>query len=117
MYSFYVNTKAWDALPKEYQAAFSAAAAEANIDMMAEYDFKNPQALARLLKNGVKLHAYSQSIMKEAQKQAFDLYEEESGKNPAFKKIYEPWKKFRREQFQWNRVAENTLSSFMLNNM
>ena len=87
------------------------------LHMMAEYDFKNPLALARLLKNGVKLHAYSTAIMKEAQKAAFDLYEEESGKNPAFKKIYEPWKKFRREQFQWNRVAEHTLSNFMLNNM
>jgi TRAP-type mannitol/chloroaromatic compound transport system substrate-binding protein len=44
-----VNTKAWEALPKDYQAAFEAAAAEANIDMMAEYDFKNPQALRRLV--------------------------------------------------------------------
>ena len=117
MYSMYVNTKEWEKLPKQYQSALEVACYEANLDMMAEYDFKNPQALARLLKNGVKLHAYSQAIMKEAQKQAFDLYEEEAAKNPAFKKIYEPWKRFRREQFQWNRVAENTLSSFMLNNM
>ena len=41
-YSFYINSKTWDALPKDYQAAFEAAAAEANIDMMAEYDFKSP---------------------------------------------------------------------------
>ena len=117
MYSMYVNTKEWEKLPKVYQNALEVACYEANLDMMAEYDFKNPLALARLLKNGVKLHAYSPAIMKEAQKAAFDLYEEESGKNPAFKKIYEPWKKFRREQFQWNRVAEHTLSNFMLNNM
>src|SRR3954453_9836308 len=58
MYSFYVNTKAWDALPPEYKAAFEAAAAEANVDMMAEYDFKNPTALRRLVGAGVKLHAY-----------------------------------------------------------
>ena len=117
MYSMYVNTKEWEKLPKVYQNALEVACYEANLDMMAEYDFKNPLALARLLKNGVKLHAYSPAIMKEAQKAAFDLYEEESAKNPAFKKIYEPWKKFRREQFQWNRVAEHTLSNFMLNNM
>jgi TRAP-type mannitol/chloroaromatic compound transport system substrate-binding protein len=43
MYSFYINMKEWEKLPKEYQAAFEAAAAEANIDMMAEYDFKNPK--------------------------------------------------------------------------
>ena len=64
--------KEWEKLPKEYQAALEAACYEANLDMMAEYDFKNPQALARLLKNGVKLHAYSTPIMREAQKAAFD---------------------------------------------
>lgn len=42
--TFFVNTKEWAKLPKEYQAAFEAAAAEANILMQAEYDAKNPQA-------------------------------------------------------------------------
>ena len=71
MYSFYVNTKTWDALPKEYQAAFEAAAAEANIDMMAKYDFKNLAALERLVKNGVKLHAFSNDILRGAMKAAY----------------------------------------------
>ena len=116
MYSFYVNTKAWDALPKDYQAAFAAAAAEANIDMMAEYDFKNPQALRRLVGNGVKLHAYSTDLLRAAQDTAFDLYAEEADKNPAFRKIYEPWSKFRREVMLWHRVAEQTYTNFVLNN-
>ena len=116
MYSFYVNTKAWDALPKDYQAAFEAAAAEANIDMMAEYDFKNPQALRRLVGNGVKLHAYSTELMKAAQDAAFDLYAEESEKNPSFKKLYESWSKFRGEVMLWHRFAEHTYSNFVYNN-
>jgi TRAP-type mannitol/chloroaromatic compound transport system substrate-binding protein len=116
MYSFYVNTKAWDALPKDYQAAFEAAAAEANIDMMAEYDFKNPPALRRLVGNGVKLHAYPLPIMKAAQDAAFDLYAEESAKNPAFKTMYESWSKFRSEVMLWHRFAEHTYSTFVYNN-
>lgn len=112
MYSLYVNIKEWEKLPKMYQAALEAACYEANADMMAEYDFKNPPALQRLLKNGVKLFAYSNDIMKAAQKASFEMFEEESAKNPSFKKIYEPWKKFRAEQLLWNRVAENTLASF-----
>mgnify|MGYP000008650079 FL=1 len=116
MYSFYVNTKEWEKLPKQYQSALEVACYETNLDMMAEYDFKNPPALQRLVKNGVKLHAYSNEIMKAAQTAAFDLYEEESAKNPSFKKIYEPWKKFRAEQFLWTRVAEKTLIDFMLSN-
>lgn len=117
MYSFYVNQKAWDSLPKDYQAAFEAAAAEVNIDMMAEYDFKNPTALRRLVGNGVKLHAYSPELMRAAQNAAFALYEEEAEKNPSFKKIYEPWKKFRDEILLWHRFAENTYAQFVFNNV
>ena len=116
MYSFYINSKAWDALPKDYQAAFAAAAAEANIDMMAEYDFKNPTALRRLVGNGVKLHAYSIEIMKAAQEAAFDLYAEEAEKNPSFRKIYDSWQKFRSEIMLWHRFAEQTYANFVLNN-
>jgi TRAP-type mannitol/chloroaromatic compound transport system substrate-binding protein len=117
MYSFYVNQKAWDALPKEYQAAFEAAAAEVNIDMMAEYDFKNPTALRRLVGNGVKLHAYTPELMRAAQNAAFALYEEEADKNPSFKKIYEPWRKFRDEILLWHRFSENTYAQFVFNNV
>ena len=116
MYSFYVGTKAWEALPKEYQAAFEAAAAEANIDMMAEYDFKNPPALLRLVASGVKLHAYSNELMKAAQDAAYDLYAEESAKNPAFRKMFESWNKFRGDVMLWHRFAENTYANFVYNN-
>ena len=116
MYSFYVNTKTWEALPKDYQAAFEAAAAEANSDMMAEYDFKNPAALRRLVGSGVKLHAYPLPLMKAAQDAAFDLYREEADKNPSFKKIYESWSKFRGEVMLWHRFAEHTYANFVYNN-
>ena len=116
MYSFYVGTKAWEALPKEYQAAFEAAAAEANIDMMAEYDFKNPPALRRLVGAGVKLHADPVDLMRAAQDAAFDLYAEESEKNPAFRKIFDSWSKFRGDVMLWHRFAEHTYSSFVYNN-
>jgi TRAP-type mannitol/chloroaromatic compound transport system substrate-binding protein len=116
MFSFYVSIKEWEKLPREYQAAFEAAAYEANIDMMAEYDFKNPQALKRLLAGGTKLHAYSPEILRAAQTAAFELYEEESARNPAFRKIYEPWRRFRDDQYQWHRVAEQSYATFAASN-
>ena len=67
MYSFYVNAKAWESLPKDYQAAF-------------------------------------------------EFYAEEAEKNPSFKKIYEPWLKFRSDIMVWHRFAETTYSNFVLNN-
>src|SRR3954470_11416601 len=116
MYSLMVNIKEWEKLPKEYQAALEAACYEANIDMMAQYDAKNVPALQRLVKNGVKLHQFSQEILRAAQKAAYELYEDEASKNPAWKKLYEPWKKFRTEQFLWHRVQEFAYESFVYNN-
>jgi TRAP-type mannitol/chloroaromatic compound transport system substrate-binding protein len=108
-----VNTKKWAELPPAYQAAFECAAAEANADMLAEYDARNPQALARLVKQGVRLHPYPKDILEAAHKATLALYKEESDKNPAFKKIYTEWKKFRDNSNQWLRVAEKSFSDYM----
>ena len=58
----------------------------------------------------------SPEILRAAQKAAVALYEEEAAKNPSWKKIYEPWKKFRGEEFLWHRAAEFTYESFVYNN-
>ncbi|WP_027891245.1 TRAP transporter substrate-binding protein [Calidithermus chliarophilus] len=104
--SFIVNINEWKKLPKDYQLAFEAAAAEANVHMMAKYDAQNPPALQRLLKGGVKLRKFSNEILKAAQKAAFEIYEEEAAKNASFKKIYTPWKKFRDESYRMMAVHE-----------
>ncbi|MBA5688208.1 TRAP transporter substrate-binding protein [Rugamonas apoptosis] len=112
--SFYINHKEWDKLPKEYQAAIEAASYECHVVMQAEYDAKNPAALARLLKGGVKLHTFSKEIMDEAYKVTQQVMEEEAAKNAKFKKIYEPWKRFRQDQNQWASVAEATMQNYLI---
>ncbi len=112
MLSFYVNRKAWDGLPKEYQHAFEVASAEANVHMLAEYDARNPPALARLIKQGVQLREFPRDVMEAALKEAFALYEDEAAKNPAFRKIYAEWKKFREAQYQWFATAELSYAAF-----
>ena len=82
--------------------------------MQAQYDARNPAALARLLKNGVKLRGFSKSIMEACYKAATDVMNEEAAKNPKFKKIYEPWKRFRQDQNQWYSVAEAPIQNFMI---
>lgn len=111
--SFYINKAKWDALPESYQQAFATACAEANAGMLAEYDYKNPQALMRLVKQGVKLHAYPQDIMLAARDAAFQLYDAEAANNPDFARIYREWKAFRDNQIQWFRVAESSYENFL----
>jgi TRAP-type mannitol/chloroaromatic compound transport system substrate-binding protein len=110
----FVNIKAWEALPKDYQAIFEAACYEANVDMVAKYDALNPAALKRLIGNGVKLQPFSNDIMAACYKATTETYDEVAGKNAKFKKIYEPWKTFRADQVSWFAVAENRFDNFMI---
>ena len=108
-----VNIKAWEALPKEYQAILEGACAEAYGWMVAKYDALNPPALKRLVANGVQLRPFSNEIMAACYKNTQEVYDGIAEKNANFKKVYEPWKKFRDEQVQWFSIAEGRFDSFM----
>jgi len=109
----FVNTAAWDKLPKDYQSILEAACAEANIDMAAKYDAVNPAALRRLVAAGVQLRPFSRELLQACYKAANEVFDETSAKYATFKKVYEPWKKFRDEEILWFRVAEQNFDQFM----
>jgi TRAP-type mannitol/chloroaromatic compound transport system substrate-binding protein len=111
--SFYVNVKQWESLPKDYQAAVDSACAAANVLMVANYDAKNPPALWRLVGQGAMPKPFPRDVMLAAYKAAFEVYEETMAKNAKFKKVFEPWAKFRDEVNLWFRVAENTMDNFI----
>lgn len=111
---FLVNIKAWEALPKEYQAVLESACAASSISMLAKYDTLNPAALKRLVANGVQLRPFSNEIMAACYKAANEVYAEISAKNAKFKKIYDAMVKFRTDQVQWFSIAENRYDNFMI---
>src|SRR3954469_10310690 len=104
----------WKALPKNYKAIAESAAAHANIDMTAKYDAKNPAALRRLVAAGAQLRPFSQEIMDAGLKASNELYDEISGKNPDFKKMYDSLKAFRNEEYLWWQVAEYSFDNYMI---
>ncbi|MGZ8317035.1 MAG: TRAP transporter substrate-binding protein [Telluria sp.] len=112
--SFYIGIKQWEKLPKQYQAALEAASYECHVSMQAEYDAKNPAALARLIKNGAKMHFFSRPILEAAYKFSNEVMEAEASKNPKFKKIHTQWKRFRQDQNMWASVSEASLQNFMI---
>jgi TRAP-type mannitol/chloroaromatic compound transport system substrate-binding protein len=46
-------------------------------------------------------------------KAANEVFDETAASNAKFKKVYEPWRKFRDEQILWSRVAEQNFDQFM----
>ena len=111
--SLYVNNKAFEALPKEYQGAIAAAASHAHVVMQARYDAKNPEALKRLVAGGAKLRPMPRPIMDAAFKAANEVYADLSSKNANWKKVYADWTAVRADQVLWFRVTEREFDNFM----
>ncbi len=108
-----VGNKAWEALPKEYQAAFYAACSESNAVTMAKYDHLNPTALRKLVSSGAQLRAFPRAVMDECYKAAQDQWAEWSAKVPEFKTLYTSYTKYQADQTQWFRVAEGSYDNYM----
>jgi TRAP-type mannitol/chloroaromatic compound transport system substrate-binding protein len=111
----YVNLKAWQALPPDYQAAVETAAAQTHVDMQANYDVKNPQALKELYAGGTRLRAFPADMMNAAFKASMTYYDQLSASNPRWKKVYDDFNAFRRDQNLWFRFAEAGFDDFMQN--
>ncbi|MGE5517872.1 MAG: TRAP transporter substrate-binding protein [Bacteroidota bacterium] len=114
--SSYVNLEQWNKLPKAYQAAYEAACAEANQFMSTRYDVQNIAGLKKLIAAGVQLRPFPKDVMIAAQKSAFDLYTSLAAENLQFRKVYEPWNRFREDIQLWWRVAEFGYDQFVLSN-
>jgi TRAP-type mannitol/chloroaromatic compound transport system substrate-binding protein len=111
--TLFVNVKAWEALPALYRQALEAAATEVCTWMIAKYDTLNPLAMRRLAAGGAKLVPFPQAVLEACYKAAQALYADTVAKNPRFKKVYEHYTAFQKNQVLWFRVAENTFDNFM----
>ena len=110
----FVNLEKWNALPKAYQAALTAACTYANTQMAARYDVQNPPALKRLVGAGTQLRPFSQEILEACLKASNELYSEISAKNPDFKKAIDAMTAFRGDQYLWWQVAELSFDVFQV---
>ncbi len=109
---FYVNSSAWNQLPRTYQEILQTAAWEAHVTMMAAYDAKNPPALKRLLEGGVQLRAFPEDVMRTAYQISFELFDDFAAQDPLYRKIYESWRAFRKDIYQWFSTAELSYAAF-----
>jgi TRAP-type mannitol/chloroaromatic compound transport system substrate-binding protein len=79
---------------------------------MARYDAWNAQAIRRMVAGGAQLRPFPREVMAAAWTESHKLYDELAAQNPVFKKVYDNWRPFRDQQFQWFRVAEQSYDTF-----
>jgi TRAP-type mannitol/chloroaromatic compound transport system substrate-binding protein len=110
---FFINSKAYGGLSAEYKAIVDAATHVAHVDMQAKYDAKNPAALKQLVASGTKLARFPRDVLDAAFKESMALYSDIGAKNASWKKIYEDYANFRRDQNLWFRFSEASFDDFM----
>lgn len=95
---FFINAKAYAALPAEFQAIVDAATTVAARDMTAKYDAFNPIALKRLVAAKTQLKAFPKEIMDAGYKASMEVFAEHEAKSPEFKTIHQDMRAFQRDQ-------------------
>src|SRR3974390_920073 len=113
----FITIQKWNELPKAYKAIITAAAAAANVMEQANYDKRNPEALKRLLSNGVQLRPFTQEVMEACLKASNEVNAEESAKNPNYKKVVENMEAFRAQEYFWWQVAEYGFDTFQIRSL
>ncbi|OGB08946.1 MAG: ABC transporter substrate-binding protein [Burkholderiales bacterium RIFCSPHIGHO2_12_FULL_61_11] len=108
-----VNAKAYEGLSAENKAIVEAAAAYAHVEVQAKYDAKNPTALKQLVGSGTKVLPFPKDVMDRAFKESMALYAEISARNPNWKKVYDDYSAFRKDQNLWFRFTEARFDGFM----
>src|SRR5918997_3707337 len=96
----------WEELPKAYKAALTDACSFTMMEMLAKYDARNAAALRRLVGAGAQLRPFPQDVMEAALKSSNEVYDEISGRNAEFKKMYDNLRAFRNDAYLWFQLAE-----------
>jgi len=109
-----INLAKWNTLPKNYQTIVRAAASACNLEQTARYDARNPQAIKRLVANGVQLRPFSQGVMEACLKASNEVNTETSAANAEYKKVWDSIAAFRKDAYLWWQVAEYGYDSFMI---
>ena len=117
MLSTMFNIGEWNKLPKSYQNVMAAACAEATGWMVAKYDAGHPPALKRLVAGGAVPSAFPVPVLEACYAAAQELYKEVNAKNANFKKVYDNYLAFQKDQNLVAQFAENTFDRFMFSKM
>lgn len=113
MVHFFIDLDRWNRLPKPYRAVVTAAAAWASATMQAAYDASSPAALRTLVAEGAELRTFPGDVLAACFTAANQVFAEKSAESPHFRRIFEAWKGFRREQVGRFRIAELSFGNWM----
>ena len=106
-----VNKKAFEALPKDLQAAVATACEAASLDLLSEFTARNATALVSLVKNhGVQLKRFPDPVLKKIGEVSRDVVGSVAAKDAFSKKVYKSFNDFRTASIGWGKISEEGYS-------
>jgi TRAP-type mannitol/chloroaromatic compound transport system substrate-binding protein len=109
-----INKGKWSTLPETYKRAIEIAAQATTTHMLAHYDAKNPDALKRIVSEGVKVSVFPADVIEKMYLSAEELYKSLIATNESFAKIYASQKDFRDRSYFYHQAADFQYDAMML---
>lgn len=104
-----VNKTAYESLPDDLQAIITAAAREANQDMLDQYTARNPAALKAMVERGdAELRRLPDDVLQRLYTISREIYAEQAARDPLFKKIYHSYRDFLARVSDYHKITEQT---------
>jgi TRAP-type mannitol/chloroaromatic compound transport system substrate-binding protein len=90
-----VNAEAYAALPPDLQAIVKYACQAANMDMFADFEARNGEALKTLVnEHGVELRAFPDEVLAELKRASVEVIEEQAASDPVSGKVWASYKAY-----------------------
>ncbi len=106
---FAVNKSAFEKLPADLQQIIRTAAYRSNVWMLSEFESKNNIYLQKLMAGGkVKLTRFPDEVLSAFRKFSNEVIQELVESDPASRRVYDSYRKFRREVSSWAEISERT---------
>ncbi len=106
------NRHAWEKLPGDLQAMVRAAAAQGNMDVLAELEAKNFMYLRKLVdEHKVQLRRFPDDVLRQLRKNTGEVLADLTSKDPLSSEVYASFSDFQRQVSSWAEVAEKAYFS------
>lgn len=107
-----VNKSAWDGLPKDLQMIIQTAAFRANAFMLAEFESQNNTYLRKIVEEQpVQVRKFPDDVLATLKIYADEAIDELVSKDPNSRKVYDSFRKFRKDISGWAEISEKVYYS------
>jgi TRAP-type mannitol/chloroaromatic compound transport system substrate-binding protein len=104
-FDLYVNLDIWETLPDRYRSIIELACSRVELDMIAEGEAMQGEAIEALKKEGVQVRRWAPAMLAAFDKAWNEVVSEESAANPNFKRIYDSYTAFRQKYKVWHYLS------------